>query len=106
MTATERREEIIETLYHRRKETMSNLAEEFGVSLRTINYDIEKLSLSHPIITVQGNGGGVEIMEGCYSGRKYLNPEQQELLENLKSNLSDEDLQTMNSILKTFAPAI
>lgn len=106
MTATERREAIIETLYKRRKETMSNLAEEFGVSLRTINYDIEKLSLSHPIITIQGNGGGVEIMEGCYSDRKYLNPEQQELLEKVSESLSGKDLTIMNSILKTFAPVI
>ena len=104
MTASERREAIIEVLYHRRKETMSNLAEEFEVSLRTLNYDIQKLSLSHPLETIQGNGGGVKIMDGCYSNRKYLNLEQQELLEKLSLTLSDQDLTTMNSILKNFAP--
>ena len=104
MTASERREAIIEALYYRRKDTMSNLAEEFGVSIRTINYDIQTLSLSHPIETIQGNGGGVKIIDGCYSNRKYLNQKQQELLERLSTTLSGEDLTTMNSILKNFAP--
>ena len=103
MTPSERREAIIETLYKRRKDTMSNLAEEFKVSIRTMNYDIEKLSLSHPIVTIQGNGGGVMIMDGCYSNRKYLKSKQQELLERLSPTLSGEDLITMNSILNEFA---
>ena len=37
----ERREAILEVLCKRRQETIDNLAQEFGVSRRTIRYDIE-----------------------------------------------------------------
>lgn len=103
MTANERREAIIDILYERRKDTMANLANEFQVSIRTIHYDIEKLSLSHPIVTIQGNGGGVKIMEGSYRDRKYLNSAQEKLLDKLSKELSGDDLAVMNSILKDFA---
>ena len=40
-SAIERRQEILETLSDRRFETIDNLAAQFGVSRRTIRYDIE-----------------------------------------------------------------
>ena len=43
MTRTERRDEILHVLYIRRRENIANLAVEFGVSVRTIKYDIEAL---------------------------------------------------------------
>ena len=45
MRASERRQAIWETLCHRRQETAPKLAAEFGVSERTIWYDIEQLTL-------------------------------------------------------------
>ena len=56
--------EILEVLCRRRSDTVENLANEFGVSKRTIKYDIEYLSLSYPVYTVQGNGGGIYITDG------------------------------------------
>lgn len=104
MTANERRTEIMETLCHRRQDTMENLASEFGVSIRTIRNDIYVLSLSYPLETVRGRyGGGVKVMDGFYMNRKYLKHEQQELLERLRTSLADSDLAVMNSILKDFA---
>ena len=44
-------------------------------------------------------GGGVRVADGYYLGRKYLKPNQQELLKRLSENLTGEDLATMNSIL-------
>ncbi|RKD25233.1 HTH domain-containing protein [Caminicella sporogenes DSM 14501] len=104
MGPNERRMEIIEVLCRRRQDTMSNLAFEFGVSIRTIKNDIDILSLSYPIETIRGRyGGGVKVADDYYLNRKYLKPEQQELLERLRTNLSGNDLNVMNSILKDFA---
>ncbi|SHJ77348.1 HTH domain-containing protein [Paramaledivibacter caminithermalis] len=104
MGPNERRMEIIEVLCKRRQDTMSNLAFEFGVSIRTIKNDIDILSLSYPIETIRGRyGGGVKVADGYYLNRKYLKPKQQELLERLRTSLSGNDLAVMNSILKDFA---
>ena len=48
-------------------------------------------------------GGGVRVADGYYLGRKYLKPDQQELLKRLSENLTGEDLATMNSILSECA---
>lgn len=104
MSANDRRIEIMEVLCHRRQETMSNLALEFGVSIGTIRNDIDRLSLSYPLETVRGRyGGGVRVMDGFYMNRKYLNPKQKELLERLRTSLSGTNLTILNGILKDFA---
>lgn len=104
MTPSERREAILNALCRRRQDTVENLAREFDVSIRTIKYDIEELTLAHPIETVRGRyGGGVRVADGYYLGRKYLKPDQQELLRKLSKGLEGEDLATMNSILSDFA---
>ncbi|NMA73458.1 MAG: DeoR family transcriptional regulator [Bacteroidales bacterium] len=104
MGPNERRMEIMEVLCQRRHETMKNLAFEFDVSERTIRNDISILSLSYPLETIRGRyGGGVRVMDGFYMNRKYLKPEQKDLLERLSTNLSGEDLSIVNSILKEFA---
>lgn len=104
MTPSERREAILNVLCKRRQDTVHNLAHEFGVSVRTIKYDIEELTLAHPIETVRGRyGGGVKVADGYYVGRKYLKPSQQELLKKLSEQLSGNDLEVMNSILRDFA---
>ena len=58
MTPSERREAILRVLCQRRQDKIDNLAEEFGVSVRTIKNDIEELTLAHPIETVRGRYGG------------------------------------------------
>jgi len=104
MGANERRQEIMENLCFRRQDTMANLATEFKVSIRTIRNDINFLSLTHPLETIRGRyGGGVRVMDGYYMNRKYLKPEQQELLKRLSEQLCGNDLDLMNSILKEFA---
>ena len=50
--AKERQQRILEILSFRRSETMANLAEELNVSIRTIRYDIDALTISAPIFTV------------------------------------------------------
>ena len=100
--ALERRQAILEVLCERRHESVDNLAAEFGVGERTIRRDIEYLTLSYPIYTTQGNGGGVHVVDGYRLGKKYMTDKQTELLEKLASRLTGEDFATMQSILKTF----
>ena len=49
MDAVERRQQILELLCQRRKDTMQNLAAELGVSERTIRRDVEILTRSYPL---------------------------------------------------------
>lgn len=103
MSANDRRMQILEVLCERRHDCIENLAFEFGVSERTIRYDIETLSLSYPIYTVQGVGGGIHVADGYRLGRKYLTEAQEELLKKLGAKLTGEDAKVMEGILKNFA---
>lgn len=104
LTPTERRLKIIKILYQRGQETMENLAQEFDVTSRTIRNDINYLSLSYPLETVRGRyGGGVKIMQDVKDQRRYLKPEQLELLLRVKGCLTGSDLTIMNSIISDFA---
>lgn len=73
MTPSERREAILRVLCQRRQDKIDNLAEEFGVSVRTIKNDIEELTLAHPIETVRGR-----YMEKM-SGRVFMIPSMQSI---------------------------
>ena len=101
-SALERRQEILEVLCERRHETVENLATEFSVGERTIRRDIEYMSLSYPIYTTQGKGGGIYVDKDYRLGKKYLTDKQSEMLEELAKGLTGEKLAIMQSILKTF----
>ena len=101
-SALERRQEILEVLCERRHESVENLATEFGVNERTIRRDIEYMTLSYPIYTVPGKGGGVYVSDGYRLGKKYLTDKQSELLEELSKGLTGNERAVMQSILKTF----
>ena len=70
MNTTDRRMEIINILIVRRRTTARELAEEFGVTTRTIWNDIQALSPGVPIYTQQGGAGGIFIGEDY---RPYIN---------------------------------
>ena len=103
MSPNERRMEILQVLIERKEGTLENLAFEFGVSKRTIQYDIETLSLSHPIYCESGNGGGIRIEKDYQNGRKRFSSEQEEFLTSLLPRLSEEEKEKMNEILKMFS---
>ena len=65
---------ILSILLQQEKVTASYLAEKFEVSRRTINRDIEALCMAGiPLVTKQGTGGGISIMEGYKLDRTLLN---------------------------------
>ena len=104
MRAEERRRLLMEHLYQCREDTVANLAHEFGVCIRTIESDIQTLVLTHPIETVRGrHGGGIRVMDGCYSDRRYLTESEQSTLELLCTVLDGQKLKDVRSILRKFA---
>ena len=56
---------ILSILLQRERVTAPELAERFEVSRRTIQRDVEALCRAGiPLVTVQGAGGGITILEG------------------------------------------
>ena len=97
MSANERRKQILDLLCQRRRDTVQNLATEFGV-------DIEELTLTYPLETVRGRyGGGVKMADWYFQDRPKLSPKQTALLKRLAVGLHGEDLDEMNQILARFA---
>lgn len=104
MDAVERRQQILELLCQRRKDTMQNLAAELGVSERTIRRDVEILTRSYPLGTVCGRyGGGVRVADWYHLDRQRMSPKQTALLRRLAADLRGEDLEVMEQILLKFA---
>ena len=103
MSPNERRMEILQVLIERKEGTLENLAFEFGVSKRTIQYDIETLSLSHPIYCESGNGGGIRIEKDYKIGKRRFSQEQEEFLRSLLPRLSASEQDKMNEILSEFS---
>ena len=103
MSAAERQERIIELLCQRRKDTIPNLAAEFGVSERTIRRDIEILTCRHPLETVCGRyGGGVRVEEGYYLDSRRMSVKQTDLLLRQAKCLQGEDKETILQIIAQF----
>ena len=102
--AVERRQQILELLCQRRKDTMQNLAAELGLSERTIRRDVEILTRSYPLETVCGRyGGGVRVADWYHLDRQRMSPKQTALLRRLAADLRGEDLEVMEQILLKFA---
>ena len=84
MGIAERRYEIMKILCRRRYDTIRNLASEFGVSMRTVQRDIEALSRTEPIYTQFGKyGGGVYVVEGYSMDRMYMKEQELDVLRKL-----------------------
>lgn len=78
---------ILSILLQREKVTAPYLAEKFEVSRRTINRDIETLSKAGiPVVTSQGAGGGLSIMEGYKLDKTLLtSSDMQAIISGLRS---------------------
>lgn len=103
MTAWQRRHEILLALYRRKRDTRENLAFEFGVSKRTIEVDIEALSLAHfPVYTKSGFGGGIFIDDDYVPDVKFCSRKQAKCLVKLLSHSEGEDREILRTIIETF----
>lgn len=72
---------ILSVLLQEEKVTAPKLAEKFEVSRRTINRDVEALCKAGiPIITSQGVGGGISIMDGYRMDRTLLTSKDMQMI--------------------------
>ena len=78
---------ILSILLQRDKVTSQELAEKFEVSRRTILRDIESINIAGiPIVSEQGQGGGISIMDGYKIDRTLLSSgDMQAILSGLRS---------------------
>lgn len=69
-----RRNEIIELLYTYKKYSIDDFAKRFGVSRRTINYDIVYLMDFYEIDTKPGPHGGISLIDRRPNSRGGKDP--------------------------------
>ena len=115
MGTAERRAEIMRILCRRRHETISNLAEEFGVSKRTIQRDIDILSITEPIYTQCGRyDGGIYVTEGYVKDRMYMTEYELSVLHRLEGfaenktvcDLNSDELLTLKNLITLYTKPI
>lgn len=111
MGTTERRTEIMRILCRRRHETISNLAEEFGVSTRTIQRDVEVLSITEPIYTQCGRyDGGIYVTDDYAMDKMYMTDSELLVLHKLVSiaknrsvcDLNKDEFKVLNRIISQY----
>lgn len=102
MSAVVRRMGIWNTLCCRRQVKMKELAEKYGVTTRTIRYDIDCISLTHPIETVRGRFDGCVKLADWYVPNKSLLTESQiDFLVNLGKTMEGSDETILSGIINT-----
>lgn len=111
MGTAERRYELMKILCRRRYETIRNLASELGVSMRTIQRDIDILSGTEPIFTKFGKyGGGVYVVDGYSIDRMYMTSPQIDVLKKLyiatdkdPSLLTDDEKEQLRHLISQYS---
>lgn len=114
METAERRHEILKILCRRRYEKMENLAAELGVSARTVQRDVESLSLSYPLYTKTGRyEGGVYLLDTYSMDRMYMNEREINVLKkavdflaNQTEILTQEDKQVLYSVISEYSKPV
>ena len=102
MTTNERRAEIMRLLTARRRDTTPCLAQELGVSTRTILRDIEALTCEFPLITRQGNGGCVMVEDWYHPHKNILSREQQAVLSDLMGKCDERQAIVLQQLLSEY----
>lgn len=88
---------------------ISNLANEFNVSYRTIRRDIEILSLHIPIYTQRGKFGGIYLLDDYHPNNTYMRKTEINLLQkivnmdSLKNILSKDEAKICISIINKYS---
>lgn len=114
MGTAERRNEMFKYLCRVRHAKISDLAQMFGVSEKTISRDIFELEMMHRVtleIKRGRYGGGVHVPKGYNFGQLYLYEEEIALLIKLQKlaedKLSNEENNSVSRLIKKYTnPAI
>ncbi len=102
MNAADRRMEIVSILVVSGHVTARELAQEFGVCMRTIRNDITYISYGYPIYTKPGAGGGIFIMDGYKPYNKTLTPYEQEKLKEMYDTTEGENKKILERVLRKY----
>ena len=109
MGTAERRLEILKYLCKFRKATMSQLADMFGVSVRTIQRDILEIEATFRVpldVRCGKYDGGVYVIGDYRFDRAYMHEDELRLLAKIqklvKSQLSDNENSLLSQIIKTY----
>lgn len=108
MGTAERRLEIMKRLCRERHTTMTALAKQYGVSVRTIQRDILELTFIMPIYVKTGRyDGGVYVVGDYTMDRMYMNTDEVKLLTKVKSivngKLTAQENILFEQIIKTYS---
>lgn len=92
--------EIITILLNKNTVSAKELAQHFGVSVRTIQRDMVSISLAGiPIYSIEGKGGGYAILPEYKVSNQIMKPEEQQILvkalESLATSYSSESLEEL-----------
>lgn len=104
MNAADRRMEIINILIIKHRITAQELAEEFGVTTRTIQSDIQALSPGYPIYTKPGGDGGIFIREDYNPHSNILTPAELETLHDLYEGAKDIHRKIIFEMIQKYGP--
>lgn len=104
MNTAHRRIEIINILIIRRHTTANELAQELGVSVRTIQYDIQALSPIYPIYTKQGENGGIFIRDDYKPYVNSLSPLELKILREVIDMTEGIHREILIQIMRKFGP--
>lgn len=104
MNMTDRRTEIMNILIIRRRTTAEELAEELGVTTRTIERDIQALSSGFPVYTKQGGDGGIFIEESYKPYINTLTPDELETLLEIYGLSDGKHRKVLFQILNKYGP--
>ena len=109
MGTAERRLEILKYLCKYRHATMPQLAEEFGVSVKTIQRDILYVeTIFHVPLDIRPGkyNGGIYVLNSYSFDRAYMHPDDILLLlkiqDLVKSKISDKENSRLSQIIKTY----
>ena len=95
MSASERRAEIMRILVGRRKCYLSDLAQELGVSKRTIQRDVQTLVLQYPLERIR-------LADWYHPHRNILSQEQIRTLRELSSYADEQQKKIVQQIISAY----
>lgn len=104
MNTATRRMEIINILVVQRRTTAKKLSEELGVTIRTIQKDIQALSPGFPIYTKQGGDGGIFISESYKPYTNTLSPVEVQALREMYDSAKGIHKKVLFQILHRYGP--
>ena len=90
--------------YYQTDTTANELAQELGVSIRTIQYDIQALSPQYPIYTKPGENGGLFIREDYNPHINSLTPMELENLREMYEQTEGVHKKVLLQIIRKYGP--